>query len=86
MEVKALSEEFGAAAGSEQNFLQMLKRATGGQDYGFMFVTFGKQIRFYNSYRAEFQLASTKTQLNEKIDDSRRSRRAKPTDYDEDEP
>ena len=53
LEAKALAEEFGAAAGSEKNFLRMLKRATD-PDFGFLFIVFGLKIRFFNSYRSEF--------------------------------
>ena len=53
---KALAEEFGAAAGSEKNFLHMLKLATD-PDFGFMFIVFGLKIRFFNSYRSEFKVS-----------------------------
>ena len=53
LEAKALAEEFGAAAGSEKNFLDMVKRATA-QDFGFLYIVFGLKIRFFNSYRTEF--------------------------------
>jgi hypothetical protein len=53
LEAKALSEEFGAAAGSEKNFLDMLKRATT-PDFGFLYVVFGTRVRFFNSYKGEF--------------------------------
>ena len=55
LEAKALAEEFGAAAGSDKNFLRMLKRATD-PDFGFLFIVFGLKIRFFNSYRSEFQI------------------------------
>ena len=55
MEAKALAEEFGAAAGTERNFLSMLKKATD-PDYGFLYIVFGLKIRFFNSYRSEFQI------------------------------
>ena len=55
LEAKALAEEFGAAAGSEKIFLEMLKRSTE-PDYGFLYIVFGLKIRFFNSYRAEFQV------------------------------
>ena len=53
MEAKALAEEFGAAAGSEKNFLAMVKRATA-PDFGFLYIVFGLKIRFFNSYKSEF--------------------------------
>ena len=56
LEKKALSEEFGAAAGSEENFALMLDRATG-SDYGFLFIVFGLKIRFFSSYKAEFRIS-----------------------------
>ena len=52
---KALAEEFGNAAGSEENFLAMLDRATA-PDYGFLYVVFGLRIRFFNSYKTEFRI------------------------------
>ena len=55
LEKKALSEEFGAAAGSEENFALMLDRATG-SDYGFLFIVFGLKIRFFSSYKSEFKI------------------------------
>ena len=55
LEAKALAEEFGAAAGTEKNFLKMLKQATD-IDYGFLYIVFGLKIRFFNSYRSEFQV------------------------------
>ena len=56
LEAKALSEEFGSAAGNEKKFLQMLKIATD-PNFGFLFVVFGTgKIRFFNSYRTEFTL------------------------------
>ena len=54
-QAKALAEEFGAAAGTEKNFLKMLKQATD-IDYGFLYIVFGLKIRFFNSYRSEFQV------------------------------
>ena len=57
LEKKALSEEFGAAAGSEENFALMLDKATG-SDYGFLFIVFGLKIRFFSSYRSEFKLGA----------------------------
>ena len=53
LEAKALAEEFGAAAGSEKNFLAMAKRATS-SDYGFLYIVFGLKVRFFNSYHSEF--------------------------------
>jgi hypothetical protein len=53
LEAKALAEEFGAAAGTEKNFLDMLKRATT-PDFGFLYVVFGTRVRFFNSYKGEF--------------------------------
>ena len=55
LEAKALAEEFGAAAGSEKNFLTMLKRATD-QPYGFLYIVFGLRIRFFNSYKTEYKI------------------------------
>ncbi len=55
---KALAEEFGAAAGSEENFLHMLDTATQSRPYGFLFVVFGLKIRFFNGYSTEFQVRS----------------------------
>ena len=55
LEAKALAEEFGQAAGSDKIFLDMLRRATE-PDYGFLFIVFGLKIRFFNSYRSEFQI------------------------------
>jgi hypothetical protein len=55
LEAKALAEEFGAAAGSEKIFLEMLKRATD-PDFGFLYIVFGLKIRFFDSYRSEFRL------------------------------
>ena len=57
LEQKALAEEFGAAAGDDKLFLQMLKTATsqnGG--FGFLYIVFnaGPRIRFFNSYSSEF--------------------------------
>ena len=55
LELKALAEEFGAAAGSEKNFLQMVKMATS-PDFGFLYIVFGLKIRFFNSYKSEFKI------------------------------
>jgi len=55
LEAKALAEEFGAAAGSEKNFLAILKRATQ-PDYGFLYIVFGLRIRFFNAYKSEFRI------------------------------
>ena len=55
LEKKALVEEFGESAGSDAAFLQMLKRATA-PEYGFLFVVFGLKVRFFSSYRSEFQV------------------------------
>ena len=55
LEKKALAEEFGAAAGSEKNFVAMLDRATE-SDYGFLYIVFGLKIRFFSSYRSEFRV------------------------------
>ena len=60
LEKKALIEEFGEAAGSDANFEQILKRATA-QDYGFLFVVFGLRVRFFSSYRTEFQITESPT-------------------------
>ena len=62
-----MAEEFGAAAGSEKNFLRMLKMATDpdyGSDYGFLFIVFGLRIRFFNSYRSEFQVRQLEDEPN----------------------
>jgi hypothetical protein len=56
LERKALVEEFGEAAGSDQAFAEMLKRATA-PEYGFLFVVFGLKVRFFSSYRSEFRVA-----------------------------
>ena len=57
LEKKALSEEFGQAAGSEENFVAMLNRATG-TDYGFLYIVFGFKIRFFSSYKSEFKITA----------------------------
>jgi hypothetical protein len=56
LERRALTEEFGEAAGSDQAFAEMLKRATA-PEYGFLFVVFGLKVRFFSSYRSEFRVA-----------------------------
>jgi hypothetical protein len=53
LERKALAEEFGAAAGSDETFLTLLKKATT-PDFGFLYVVFGTRVRFFNSYKSEF--------------------------------
>ena len=53
--MKALSEEFGQSAGSENNFQKMVKIATT-PDFGFLYITFGLKVRFFNSYKSEFQI------------------------------
>ena len=58
LERKALVEEFGEAAGSDQAFAEMLKRATA-PEYGFLFVVFGLKVRFFSSYRSEFRVAES---------------------------
>ena len=65
-EAKALAEEFGAAAGSEKIFLEMLKRATD-PDFGFLYIVFGLKIRFFNGYRSEFRLKDEASQSKENI-------------------
>ena len=55
LEKKALVEEFGEAAGSDEAFQAMLKRATD-SDYGFLYIVFGLRVRFFSSYRSEFQV------------------------------
>ena len=55
LEKKALVEEYGQAAGSDEAFAAMLKRATSA-DYGFLYIVFGLRVRFFNSYRSEFQV------------------------------
>ena len=52
---RALAEEFGAAAGSEEAFLHMLDTATQ-RPYGFLFIVFGLKIRFFNGYSTEFKV------------------------------
>ncbi len=54
---KALAEELGAAARSEENFLAMLDRATA-PAYGFLYIVFGLKIRFFNCYKSEFKVRS----------------------------
>ncbi len=54
---KALAEEFGAAAGSEENFLAMLDRSTK-PAYGFLYIVFGLKVRFFNCYKHEFIVRS----------------------------
>ena len=61
LEAKALAEEFGAAAGNEKAFLEMLRRATD-PDFGFLYIVFGLKIRFFNSYRNEFKLKDAASQ------------------------
>ena len=58
LEKKALVEEFGQSAGSDEAFAAMLKRATS-VDYGFLYIVFGLRVRFFNSYRSEFQVTET---------------------------
>ena len=55
LERKALTEEFGEAAGSDEAFQQILKYATA-PNYGFLYVVFGLKVRFFNSYHSEFQI------------------------------
>ena len=55
LERKALVEEFGESAGSDAAFTEILKRATA-PEYGFLFVVFGLRVRFFSSYRSEFQV------------------------------
>ena len=55
LEKKALVEEYGQAAGSDEAFAAMLKKATT-PDYGFLYIVFGLRVRFFNSYRSEFQV------------------------------
>ena len=69
MELKALAEEFGAAAGSEDNFLEMVRRATA-SDFGFLFIVFGLRIRFFNSYKGEFKIREERGRTVEKQDDT----------------
>ena len=57
LEKKALVEEYGQAAGGDEAFAAMLKRATS-VDYGFLYIVFGLRVRFFNSYRSEFQVES----------------------------
>ena len=58
VEAKDLAESFGAAAGSEKNFLKMLKTATE-PAYGFLYIVFGLKIKFYNSYKSEFRVVES---------------------------
>ena len=67
LELKALAEEFGAAAGSEDNFLEMVRRATA-PDFGFLFIVFGLRIRFFNSYKGEFKIREERGREVEKQD------------------
>ena len=55
MELKALREEFGKAAGSDDIFEELLRRATE-VDFGFLYIVFGLKIRFFNGYGSEFQI------------------------------
>ena len=55
LERKAMTEEFGESAGSDEAFQRMLKHATT-PDFGFLYVVFGLRTRFFNSYKTEFQL------------------------------
>ena len=55
LERKALTEEFGESAGSDDIFQEILKRATA-PDYGFLYVVFGLKVRFFSSYRGEFKV------------------------------
>ena len=55
LEKKALVEEYGQAAGGDEAFAAMLKRATS-VDFGFLYIVFGLRVRFFNSYRSEFQV------------------------------
>jgi len=73
LEKKALAEEFGAAAGSEDNFLRMLKLATD-QDYGFLYIVFGLKIRFFNCFKGEFRVADASEEERENIDEEQRIR------------
>lgn len=56
-----MAEEFGAAAGDEKVFLDILKRSTD-PDFGFLFITFGLKIRFFNSYRSEWKLRGSEVE------------------------
>ena len=64
LEMKALSEEFGQSAGSEKHFQRMVKIATT-PDFGFLYITFGLKVRFFNSYKSEFQI--TDEALDEQV-------------------
>jgi hypothetical protein len=55
LERKALTEEFGESAGSDEIFQEILKRATA-PDFGFLYVVFGLKVRFFSSYRGEFKV------------------------------
>ena len=65
LEVKAVSEEYGHAAGGQDRFEEMLRRATE-QDFGFLFLTFGLRTRFFRSYGAEYVAAAPRVQAAEK--------------------
>ena len=65
LEAKAPAEKCVAAAGSEKNFLTMLKWATD-VDYGFLYIVFGLRIRFFNSYKSEFWLKDADNRGEEK--------------------
>ena len=55
LEKKALTEEFGESAGSDEAFQEILRRATA-PDFGFLYVVFGLKVRFFSSYRSEFKV------------------------------
>ena len=54
-DLEALAEEFSAAVGGKDNFVEMYKRATA-KKYGFLFIVTGAEPRFYSSYNTEFRL------------------------------
>jgi len=54
-DLEALAEEFSAAVGGKENFVEMYRRATA-KKYGFLFIVTGAEPRFYSSYETEFRI------------------------------
>ena len=54
-DLEALAEEFSAAVGGKDNFVEMYRRATA-KKYGFLFIVTGAEPRFYSSYDNEFRI------------------------------
>ena len=54
-DLEALAEEFSAAVGGKDNFVEMYRRATA-KKYGFLFIVTGAEPRFYSSYKSEFHI------------------------------